>query len=42
MNTEVPAAELEKIRNEAWDSCNSAEFKNVRKSWQVRNNSKIK
>jgi len=40
-NTEVPPQELEQIRNEAWNSCNSVEFKNVRKSWQVKNNSKI-
>ena len=40
--TKVPPQELEKIRNEAWDSCNSVEFKNIRKSWQVRDNSKIK
>ena len=35
MNTEVPAAELEKIRNDAWNTCNSEEFKSLRKSWQV-------
>ena len=35
MNTEVPAAELEKIRDDAWNTCNSEEFKSLRKSWQV-------
>ena len=36
-NTEVPPQELEKIRDYAWDACNSEEFKNLRRSWVVDN-----
>jgi radical SAM superfamily enzyme YgiQ (UPF0313 family) len=32
-NTEVRPEELEKIRDGAWELCNSDEFKNLRKSW---------
>ena len=42
MNTEVPGAELEKIRDEAWNTCNSEEFKSLRKSWQVNKGLKNK
>ena len=41
-NTEVPAAELEKIRDKAWNSCNNEEFKALRKSWQVNPASKTR
>ena len=41
-NTEVPANELEKIRDDAWNACNSEEFKNVRKSWAVNDILKAK
>ena len=34
--TEVPPKELEEIRDNAWNSCNHNEFKNMRKSWQVK------
>ena len=34
-NTEISPAELEKIRDYAWESCNNEEFKNLRKSWAV-------
>ena len=34
--TEVSAKELEEIRNDAWNTCNHDEFKNMRKSWQVK------
>ena len=40
--TEVPATELEKIRDDAWNACNHEEFKNMRKSWQVKTSVKIK
>ena len=40
--TEVPARELEKLRDDAWNTCNHEEFKNMRKSWQVKSNFKIK
>ena len=40
--TEVPARELEKLRDDAWNACNHEEFKNMRKSWQVKSNFKIK
>ena len=40
--TEVPARELEKLRDGAWNNCIHAEFKNMRKSWQVKSNFKIK
>ena len=33
INTSVPPAELERIRNKAWLECNSEEFIKVRKSW---------
>ncbi|MDC6465157.1 radical SAM protein [Pelagibacteraceae bacterium] len=36
-NTEVNPEELEKIRDNAWEMCNSEEFKNLRKSWVVGN-----
>ena len=34
-NTEVGPKELEKIRDNAWEMCNSEEFKNLRRSWIV-------
>jgi len=34
-NTEISPAELEKIRDHAWETCNNEEFKNLRKSWAV-------
>ena len=34
--------ELEKLRDEAWNACNHEEFKNMRKSWAVGTNLKIK
>ncbi len=33
INTSVPPNELERIRNKAWNDCNSEEFIKVRKSW---------
>ena len=33
--TAVPPLELEKIRDDAWNACNSEEFKKIRKSWAV-------
>ena len=37
LNTAVPPAELEKIRDKAWDNCNTEQFKKLRKSWIVSN-----
>ena len=37
MNTDVPPAELEKIRDKAWENCNTKQFKDLRKSWIVSN-----
>jgi len=36
-NIEISPEELEKIRDEAWEACNSEEFKNLRKSWVASN-----
>ena len=33
----LKSQELEKIRDYAWDACNSEEFKNLRRSWVVDN-----
>ena len=35
LGTAVPPQELEKIRDDAWNACNSEEFKKIRKSWAV-------
>ena len=37
MNTDVPPTELEKIRDKAWEDCNTKQFKDLRKSWIVSN-----
>ena len=34
-NIEISPKELEKIRDNAWENCNSNEFKNLRRSWVV-------
>ena len=34
-NIEIRPDELEKIRDNAWENCNSNEFKNLRRSWVV-------
>ena len=39
LNTSVPANELEKIRDKAWDDCNSEKFKQIRRSWVAGNKS---
>jgi len=33
LNLSVPSAELIKIRDKAWEDCNTEQYKNVRKSW---------
>jgi len=35
INTSVPPKELEKIRDRAWNACNTNEFKEIRNSWTV-------
>ena len=37
LNTAVPAAELEKIRDKAWNDCNTERFKKIRRSWLAAN-----
>ena len=37
LNTAVPPNELEKIRDKAWNDCNTEQFKKLRKSWIVSN-----
>ena len=33
LDLSVPSAELIKIRDKAWEDCNTEQYKNVRKSW---------
>jgi len=35
LNTDIPPAELERIRDKAWEDCNTKQFKDLRKSWIV-------
>ena len=35
LNTSIPPEELMKIRDQAWEDCNTEKYKNLRKSWAV-------
>jgi len=41
LNTSVPPYELEKIRDKAWNDCNSEKFKQLRRSWVAGSTSKF-